>query len=125
MNDPIAIRNFSLLDDETKVQTNVTIRLFSPALEPAGEAFGCRHEIETEGGIRSARVVGIDGFQALQYALKILNAEVIRLRKTYGSSLIWLDHKYVYTGLEDLAGFLCFTRLVTGTQFALPKSKRR
>lgn len=84
----IAERSIEAID-KTGVKSNVRIKLGAPTAIPDGRDFFAPYQIEFRDKTRRWHAVGIDGFQALQLALKMIVVEIECIERDYEVTVGW------------------------------------
>ena len=76
---------------------NIVINILMPKKIEANDDWSCTLRISENGSVRNYDFYGIDSFQALNLALKMVPIEIKNLESKYGRSLKFLNGGDLYS----------------------------
>jgi len=82
----IAVRRLFLLNEPTR---EILVKMGAPKKTPGEEDYYCPFQITGIGYDSPEAVVGIDGFQAMQLAMRYIGSKLLRLNRVNGGRLRW------------------------------------
>ena len=82
----IAVRRLFLLDEPGR---EILVKMGAPQKTPGEEDFYCPFQITGIGDDRPEAFLGVDGFQAMQLAMRYIGLKLMRLNRKNGGQLRW------------------------------------
>jgi hypothetical protein len=96
LGDPIATRTLTMGLEK------IVVMIGQPRPSEDGEDYYCSYTIEGAGQSKKGYAIGVDAVQALQLALRKIDADLIHLAEHFGVPITWLEDAPGITGFSKI-----------------------